>query len=78
MISRRILLVGLGLRSLTVAFPVLAQQLPGKVWRIGWLGPATAASQAIRVEALQPGLRELGYIEGKNLAIDYRWRMGKA
>ena len=46
---------------------------PTKVARIGFLGLAPAAASASRVEALQTGLRELGWIEGKNILIEFRW-----
>jgi putative ABC transport system substrate-binding protein len=41
--------------------------------RIGFLGFGTAAATADRVEALRAGLRDLGYLEGKNIVIDFRW-----
>ena len=50
-----------------------AQQQPAKMARIGYLGFGTAAASAPRVEALRVGLRELGYIEGKNIHIEFRW-----
>jgi putative ABC transport system substrate-binding protein len=50
-----------------------AQQQPAKIARIGYLGFGTAAASAPRVEALRVGLRELGYIEGKNIHIEFRW-----
>jgi putative ABC transport system substrate-binding protein len=55
----------------------LAQQ-PAKVWRVGFLGlTASRAPVSIaRVEALRAGLRELGYIEGKNIAMEFRWADG--
>jgi putative ABC transport system substrate-binding protein len=40
---------------------------------IGFLGPAPAASYLPRLEALRAGLRDLGYVEGKNIVIEYRW-----
>lgn len=40
---------------------------------IGFLGFGTASASANRVEALRAGLRELGYVEGKNIAIEFRW-----
>jgi len=49
---------------------------PAKVVRIGFLGPNSAASNAGRMEALRAGLRELGYVEGKNLIIESRWADG--
>jgi putative tryptophan/tyrosine transport system substrate-binding protein len=51
-------------------------QQPAKVVLIGFLGPNSAASSAGRMEALRAGLRELGYVEGKNLIIESRWADG--
>jgi ABC-type uncharacterized transport system substrate-binding protein len=48
-----------------------AAQAPGKVYRIGVLEPVPAASNPY-LEALRQGLREVGYVEGKNLVLDYR------
>jgi putative ABC transport system substrate-binding protein len=54
----------------------LAQaQQPKKVYRIGFLS-AGSASKAPRMEAFRQGLRELGYIEGKNILIEYRYMKG--
>ena len=50
-----------------------AQQQPANIARIGYLGFGTAAASAPRVEALRAGLRELGYVEGKNIHIEFRW-----
>jgi putative ABC transport system substrate-binding protein len=47
-----------------------------KVVRIGFLGPNSAASTSSRMESLRAGLRELGYVEGKNLVIESRWADG--
>src|SRR5438094_2342874 len=41
--------------------------------RLGFLGFGTAAASASRVDALRSGLRDLGYLEGKNLIIEFRW-----
>jgi putative ABC transport system substrate-binding protein len=51
---------------------VLAQQ-PKKVPRIGYLTGATPAGQSARIEAFRQGLRELGYLEGKNIFVEYRY-----
>jgi putative ABC transport system substrate-binding protein len=40
---------------------------------IGFLGPAPAAAYLPRMEALRAGLRDLGYVEGKNIVIEFRW-----
>src|SRR5262245_35289721 len=46
-------------------------------WRIGFLSPATRSGHAHLAEPFLAGLRELGYVEGQNLAIEYRWADGK-
>src|SRR5215471_2422526 len=60
-----------------LAAPVATEaQPPGKIWRIGWLSPPTAASGATELAALRKGLKELHYIEGRNLMIEARWADG--
>jgi len=54
----------------------LGQQRPN-VSRIGFLGITTAEESANRVEALRAGLRELGYVESKNIVVELRWADGK-
>jgi putative tryptophan/tyrosine transport system substrate-binding protein len=56
--------------------PARAQQ-SGKVYRIGFLGVTSHAEYADRVEAVRTGLRHLGYEEGKNIVIHYRWADGR-
>src|SRR3954454_4354280 len=48
-------------------------QAIGKVARIGFLGSATAVGSAQSVEAFRMGLRDLGYVEGKNIIIEFHW-----
>lgn len=48
----------------------------GKVWRIGWLSPPSAATGASELDALRNGLRELNYLEGRNITIEARWADG--
>jgi len=69
--KRRQFVVALG--STLVLSPIggRAQQLPLPV--IGFLGPGSPASDANRVEGFRQGLNDSGYVEGKNLTIDYRW-----
>src|SRR5215470_10738988 len=56
------------------AWPLAARaQQAGKVARLGWLRLGSAADFAGRVEALRTGLRELGYVEGKDIVIEFRW-----
>jgi putative tryptophan/tyrosine transport system substrate-binding protein len=54
-----------------------AQQV-GKVYRIGILETVPAARNAANLEALRKGLRDLGYIEGRNLIVEYRSADGRA
>ena len=48
-------------------------QQQGKVWRIGFLGIASASGYVKEMDAIRAGLRDLGYVEGKNIVIEYRW-----
>ncbi len=52
--------------------PAEAQQ-PGKIFRIGFLDPSTASGSAVLVEAFRQELSKLGWIEGKNITIEYRF-----
>ena len=52
-------------------------QQPTKVARIGFLSTASASGSTANLETFRQGLRELGYIEGKNIIIEYRWAEGK-
>ena len=60
------------------AWPLAARaQQSGKVYRIGFLGVTSLAEYGDRVEAVRTGLRRLGYEEGKNIVIHYRWAEGR-
>ena len=52
-------------------------QQPTKVPRIGFLGATSASAISARLDAFRQGLRELGYVEGKNILIEYRYAEGK-
>jgi putative tryptophan/tyrosine transport system substrate-binding protein len=56
---------------------VAEAQQPARIHRIGILIPASASFLSARVEALRQGLRALGYVEGKNILIEYRYAEGK-
>ena len=58
-----------------VGVTVEAQQ-PKKVPRIGYLSPFDPATESTRSEPFRLALRELGYIEGQNIAIEYRYAEG--
>jgi putative ABC transport system substrate-binding protein len=75
MITRRKLVIALGAGALAAPFGSFAQQ-QGKVWRIGFLGSTSAVGIAGNLNALREGLRELGYVEGRNLVIEFRWAEG--
>jgi ABC-type uncharacterized transport system substrate-binding protein len=54
-------------------------QQQGKVHRIGYLHPGSAATaSAPRMDAFRQGLRDLGYFEGKNIVIEWRYADGKS
>ena len=61
---------------LALCFSVEAQQ-PTKIPRIGYLSPNSPATNPARIEAFRQGLHELGYVEGKNIFIEYRYAEGK-
>src|SRR4030095_15621945 len=61
---------------LTTAFSAEAQQ-PTKIPRIGFLSVTSLSTISARIEALRQGLRELGYVEGKNIVIELRSAEGK-
>jgi ABC-type uncharacterized transport system substrate-binding protein len=67
-------IIGLALGSilLAVGLPAQAQQ-PRKIARIGYLSAGDPVSRSYRIEAFRQGLKELGYIEGKNIIIEYRF-----
>jgi putative tryptophan/tyrosine transport system substrate-binding protein len=68
----------IGLVSGAAAWPVVARaQQPAKVARIGFLGNSTAALEANLVGPFRDGLRDLGYLEGQNILIEYRWAEGQ-
>ena len=62
---------------LALSFPAQAQQ-PAKIPRIGYVsGTGDPSDPGPYVEAFPQGLRDLGYIEGKNIVIEYRGAEGK-
>jgi len=61
---------------LAVAVIAEAQQ-PKKVFRIGYLSSGNPTSESARAEGIRLALRDLGYIEGQNIAIEYRYAEGR-
>ena len=67
-----------GVCALLFALCVSVQaQQPKKVSRIGYLSSGNTVSESTRAEGIRLALRELGYIEGQNIAIEYRYSEGK-
>ena len=75
--NRRKLVIALGAGLLAAPLASFAQQQPAKIARVGFLGNSTAALEANLVGAFRKGLRDLGYKEGQNVVIEYRWADGK-
>ena len=74
--DRRAFLADTG--AVLIAAPLAAQaEQADRVFRIGVLGHSSASASAGRIEAFRQGLRDLGYVEGKNVALEYRWSEGK-
>ena len=70
--KRRQIVLALGASALAAPLASFSQQQK-KVARIGFLGSASAVGYAELVEALWAGLRDFGYFEGRNIAIEFRW-----
>ena len=63
--------------GILLAPPATDAQQPRKVPRIGFLSSVSANSVRARLEAFRLGLRELGWVEGQSITIDYRWAEGR-
>ena len=61
---------------LALSFPVEAQQ-PKKIWRMGYLSSVNPVNESARAEGIRLALHEQGYIEGQDIAIEYRYAEGK-
>ena len=60
-----------------VLAPLAAEAQQPRVYRIGFISPASSSPMAARDEAFRQGLRALGYVVGQNITIEYRWADGK-
>ncbi len=76
MIGRRALVRAAGLGLLTVPLRA-AGQPKGRTYRIGFVGGGSASGYAALVDAFVQGLRDHGYVPGKNLTIEFRWADGR-
>ena len=75
MISRRAFIGGLA--STVVMISCIVTAAAGKTPRIGFLGNSTAALEANLIRPWREGLRDFGYVEGQNVAVEYRWAEGR-
>jgi putative ABC transport system substrate-binding protein len=71
---RRVLLTSLAGALVT---PLAAEAQRGKVSRIGFLGGGSPSGYAAHVAELRLGLRDYGYVEGKNVTLEFRWAEGR-
>ena len=71
-------LIGLAVVLAVSLFGPLAAepQQPGKVYRLGWLVSGSPVSHGLSLAAFKDGLQKLGYAEGRNIKIEYRWAEG--
>ena len=74
--KRKITVLALSAMLFALCGSAEAQQ-PGKIFRIGFLDAGTAAGMAVRVKVFLEELSKLGWIEGKNFTIEYRFGEGK-
>ena len=72
----KILYLGLGAMLFALCVSAQAQQ-PKKVPRIGYLSSGSPSTNLGYLQAFLQGLRELGYVEGKNVLIEYKWAEGR-
>jgi putative ABC transport system substrate-binding protein len=76
--SHKIVFLTLGAMLFALCVPAEAQQVVGKVVRIGYLGNAKPPSDMSREEAFFLGLREYGWIEGQNIVVELRYWENRA
>jgi ABC-type uncharacterized transport system substrate-binding protein len=74
--KKKITFLALSAMLFALSLPAEAQQ-PKKVPQIGFLASGSPSSNVPSRKAFQQGLRELGYVEGENIIIEYRWAEGK-
>src|SRR5215471_5107878 len=75
-IGRRKFLATLG--GAAAAWPLAARAQPTKLPTVGFLGASTSSNYGAWVAAFDKRLRELGWIEGRNVAMEYRWAEGRS
>ena len=75
--NRKVVCLALGTVLVALSFEVEAQQQSKKIPRIGYLSVWDGATESNRAEGLRLALRQLGYVEGQNIAIEYRYAVTK-
>ncbi|HYT54076.1 MAG TPA: ABC transporter substrate-binding protein [Verrucomicrobiae bacterium] len=76
-VNTRVLRFALSALLFALCISAEAQQQPGKVRRIDYLSALSVSAESSRLDGFRQGLRELGYVEGKNIVIEYRFAEGK-
>ncbi len=66
-----------GVAAGLLAAPLAAEAQQGKAYRIGYVGNSSASLEPRLLGAFRDGLRNLGYVEGQNIRIEYRWAEGR-
>src|SRR5215813_15089417 len=74
--NKKIAVMAVALMTLVSAYSTQAQQ-PQRIPRIGFLIAASQSTDPSRIEAFRQGLQNLGYLEGQNVLIEYRYADGK-
>jgi putative tryptophan/tyrosine transport system substrate-binding protein len=75
--SKKVFSLALGALLFGLTFSAEAQQAT-KLPRIGYLNANFPTTNPVRIEAIRQGLRELGYVEGQNIVIEWRYAEGKS
>jgi putative tryptophan/tyrosine transport system substrate-binding protein len=75
-IARRNFIAALGGASAAWPIAARAQQTTTRMARVGWLVTGSPTSHRFSLAAFQDGLKALGYVEGQNISIEYRWAEG--
>jgi len=70
-------LLAAGVGMATLRLPAAAQVAAIKAARVGLLGVTSPAGYARQIAAMRQGFRELGYVEGQNMLIEYHWADGR-
>jgi putative tryptophan/tyrosine transport system substrate-binding protein len=76
-LAHRVIQFGLAAMFLSVGFSAEAQQ-PNRVHRVGYLSPQASLNGSPAIESFRQGLKALGYVEGQNIIIEWRFTKGDA